>query len=381
MVPLLRAAEKSSLAGKPAAIGAYNVNFFAQAMGVVRGCRDSDAPAVVQASKGANRFQGGPDKIQHMVLLALEKGRISVPIALHLDHGDDKSAFECVDRGFTSVMIDASKLPFEDNVAKTKSIVEYAHKKGVSVEGEYGILSGVEEDIHAQKAVYADPDRVPIFFEQTGADALAVAYGTSHGPNKGKTTALKVDIVQKSYANLKGKKMNLDHFLVSHGSSTVPQEFVSMINRYGGDLKGASGVPEDMIKKVIASGARKINIDTDLRLLMTGQVRKWLSEHPKSGSKHIEMIRDVFDGKTPAYEGDKVIPPSELKDPRSWLQPLMDADPTSLRDDYRLTKDALFIELMELIEDSVASHVAKLNRLFGSAGLAKSVEKCSVLLR
>jgi fructose-bisphosphate aldolase class II len=186
MVPLLKSAEFSSLEGKPAAIGAFNVNFYTQAEGILEGLRRADGPGIIQASRGANKFQGGPEKIYTMVRKAIENTSHRLPVALHLDHGDDEKAHECVDNGYSSVMIDASKLDLIDNINSTKAIVEYAHPHSVSVEGEYGKLEGVEEDIVHEKTTYADPFLVPYFFNETNADALAIAYGTSHGPNKGK---------------------------------------------------------------------------------------------------------------------------------------------------------------------------------------------------
>lgn len=186
MVPLLRAAEQSSLEGKSAAVGAFNVNFYTQALGILEGLRRADAPGIIQASKGANKFQGGPDKIATMVMNAMKASGHVLPVALHLDHGDEEKARECVDNGYSSVMIDASKFDLKDNIAATQNIVAFAHPKGVSVEGEYGKLEGVEEDVVHAKTTYADPFLVPHFFHESNADALAVAYGTAHGPNKGK---------------------------------------------------------------------------------------------------------------------------------------------------------------------------------------------------
>jgi fructose-bisphosphate aldolase class II len=375
MVPLLRAAEEASLRYHPTAIGAYNVNFPAQAEGVLRGLQATDAPGIVQASKGANKFQGGPDKIQYMLLKAMAEGCITIPVALHLDHGDEQSAKACIDCGFSSVMIDASKGSFDDNVLTSNRIFEYAHPRGVSVEAEYGQLSGVEEDVVAAQHVYADPAKVAEFFSRSGVDALAIAYGTSHGPNKGKTDALNLRIVGESYDSLRERGMNLERFLVSHGSSTVPPAFVATINQYGGALEGARGVPEYMIVRAICLGMRKINIDTDLRLAMTGEVRRWLHENPDAASPAVDLIRGVFDGRIEAYEGDKIIDPTQLKDPRSWLQPIMDADPTLLRENYTASNDSVFIEVMELIRGTVATHVANLNHMFGSVGLADWVER------
>jgi len=178
MVPLLRAAEITSLEGKPAAVGAFNVNFYTQAQGILEGLHRADAPGIIQASKGANAFQGGSDKIAAMLKNAMKASSHILPVSLHLDHGNDEKARECVDTGFSSVMIDASKFDLEGNIKATRDIVAYAHPQNISVEGEYGKLAGVEEDVAHEKTTYADPFLVPYFFNETKADALAVAYGT-----------------------------------------------------------------------------------------------------------------------------------------------------------------------------------------------------------
>lgn len=377
MVPLLQAAELTSLRGRPSAIGAFNVNFYAQAEGILEGLRAAESPGIIQASKGANKFQGGPDKIQYMVLRAMEDTKFDLPIALHLDHGDAKSAKDCIDKGFSSVMIDASKLDEMDNLKATKEIVEYSHSKGASVEGEYGKLAGVEEDIIHEKTTYADPKFVPMFMDRSGADALAIAYGTSHGSNKGKTSALNLSIVKDSHSALVAHNMNLDHFLVGHGSSTVPRDLVDEINKYGGSLKGTSGVPEYMIKAAIREGIRKVNIDTDLRLGITVVFRKYLAEHPEVEKKSEIMgsIKRVFTGETPAKDKDgNAVDSGSLVDPRSYLQPVMEKDPMLLRDHYRASKDEVFIEVMGLVKDRIAEHVKGLAIMFGSAGLADKMD-------
>ena len=375
-VPLMRAAEISSLRARSAAIGAFNVNFYAQAEGILEGLKKVEAPGIIQASKGANKFQGGAGKIQEMLLLAIMKGRYNIPIALHLDHGDANSARDCIDNGFSSVMIDASHLPELENIAATKEIVLYAHPRRVGVEAEYGLLSGVEEDIAHQKGVYADPKFVPVFFDRSKTDALAIAYGTSHGPNKGKTEALNVDIVRESYEALKAHRMNLDRFLVSHGSSTVPAELVDEINRYGGSLKETSGVPEHKLLEAIDSGIRKINIDTDLRLGITATFRKYFHDHPdiENRSEALGLVKAMFDGKIPAKDKDgKPVDPAQFVDPRSYLQALMNARPEMLRQDYRDFEDEAYAEVMGLIGERVASHVCNLARLFRSNSLAGEV--------
>jgi fructose-bisphosphate aldolase, class II len=377
-VPLMRAAEISSLRGRSAAIGAFNVNFYAQAEGILKGLEKAESPGIIQASKGANKFNGGADKIQEMVLIAIKNRNFNLPVSLHLDHGDKESAKECVDRGFSSVMIDASILPVAENISVSKMIAEYAHKFGVGVEAEYGLLSGIEEDIEHQKTIYSDSRFVPVFLSRSNVDALAIAYGTSHGPNKGKTEALNIGIVRESYDGLKAFKMNIDNFLVSHGSSTVPNELVEEVNRYGGRLSDTNGVPEYKLIEAIESGIRKINIDTDLRLGITATVRKYFYENPEVSKKSeaLRLVEEIMNGKKTVKDKDgSVIDYKGIIDPRTYLQPLMDKFPDILRCDYRKYPDTDYIHLMDLIKDRVATHVEKLCHLFNCAGLAGKVER------
>jgi len=381
MVPLLQAAEMRSMKGYPTAIGAYNVNFYAQAEGILRGLERAGAPGIIQASSGANKFQGGPDKIQYIVLKAMENLGCTVPVCVHLDHGTEEAAKECTDKGFSSVMIDASGLPYDDNILKSMGIVKYAHKAGVSAEAEYGLLKGREDLIEHKESVYADPKKVVEFFIRSGVDALAIAYGTSHGPNKGDTAKLDVSIVAKSYAGLLNEGLNLDHFLVSHGSSTVPREYIDMINQYGGALKGSSGVRLDKIGMVIALGMRKVNIDTDLRLGMLAKLREWYSKYAESArsSPRVSLIADMLEGRVVAMDVKKnePIPPAKISDPRNWLQELQRQNPESLREDYRDAKDdPVFIEVMSMMSDTVADHVCELSaNVFAGRDLAAEVDK------
>ena len=366
MVPLLRAAEKSSLEGKPAAVGAFNVNFYSQAAGILEGLRNADGPGIIQASRGANKFQGGPDKIQGMVLRAMEDAKHDLPVALHLDHGNEEQALICVDQGFSSVMIDASTLDLPENIALTQKIVDYAHVKGLSVEGEYGKLAGVEEDIVHETTTYGDPFLVPYFFNETGADALAVAYGTSHGPNKGAAGGLEklaVWVVEKSYKGMTAYGQNLDHFIVSHGSSTVPQEIVAEINAQGGNVQGAAGIPMHKIQEAVKGGVRKINIDTDLRLGITATFRKYFNENKgveDSSPEILKPIKEALDAKPEAI------------DPRDYLKVI---DIAHLRENPAGTD---LEEVMSLVQKRVASHVEMLVNKFGSAGLSGKVERISL---
>lgn len=384
MVPLMQAAEQRSLGGSPAAIGAYNVNFYAQAEGILRGLERAGAPGIIQASSGANTFQGGPSNIQMIIRRAMGNLGCTVPVAVHLDHGNEVSSMDCTYEGFSSIMIDASSMPDVENMTTCRFAAKVAHKKGLSVEGEYGLLAGVEDDVSHEKSVYANPMMVPIFFKRSGIDALAIAYGTSHGPNKGNTAKLNTDIVDISYRGLVLYGMNNDHFLVSHGSSTVPPEFVGMINKYGGKMEGASGVSEEMIRKVISLGMRKINIDTDLRLRMMGELRKWYSTNAEAArsSPYVSLVVDMLEGKVEAIDvkKKKAIAPEAITDPRNWLQELRKQNPESLRDDYRKTNDPVFIELMGLMSDTVADHVCMLSAdVFGGRDLAAEVDKSLTL--
>ncbi len=360
MVPLLGTAERSTLEGRPMAVGAFNVNFYTQAAGILEGLRRADAPGIVQASRGANKFQGGPDKISLMLKRAAEKSNHTLPICLHLDHGDEEKARECIDGGYSSVMIDASKFEFDENVAVTKRIVEYARKHGVSVEGEYDKLEGVEEDIAHEKTTYADPEKVPVLIELTGVNALAIAYGTSHGPNKGSNIEkVKTTLIKESYQNLKNRGMNENHFLVGHGSSTIPESYIDEINSYGGDIRNAHGVPMEKIQEGIRFGLRKINIDTDLRLGITAVFRKYFAENKgvEETSRDVLMpIKKVLDEKL------------DVIDPRVYLDP---TDRELLRDEPTGTP---LEEIMVLIKEKIASHVAQLCEKFGAAGMASKVE-------
>ncbi len=365
LTAVLKAAEEVSQQGDPMAVGAFNVNFYTQAEGVLEGLRRTDAPTIIQASKGANKFQGGPDKIFYMVTKAMETIDHKRPVVLHLDHGNPEKGEQCADSGYTGIMIDASDQEFPMNVAITRGMVAYAHPRGVGVEGEYGQLSGVEEDIEVQETVYADPDQVPRFFKETGADALAVAYGTSHGPNKGTNIdALKTEIVRQSYENLVDENMNDECFLVGHGSSTVPQEIVQEINELGGDLQGAQGVPLEKIKEGIAYGLRKINIDTDLRLGITATTRKFFKDNPSAA-------------KCDALKGAKKVLDEQLDviDPRDYLGEVKPFD--ILRDPPEESGIQEFVDLMALIKERIAGHVEFLVNEFGCAGKAGNVESVS----
>ena len=259
------------------AIGAFNVNNMEIVQGITEAAKDLNAPLILQVSKGARNYAN------HTYLMKLVEAAVEetgLPIALHLDHGDSfELCKSCIDGGFTSVMIDASSKSFEDNIALTKQVVEYAHDHGVVVEAELGTLAGVEEEVKvkAEDSSYTRPEDVQEFVERTGCDSLAIAIGTSHGAYKfkpGTKPQLRFDILEDVSARLPGFP------IVLHGSSSVPQEFVEKINKYGGNMPGAIGVPEDQLRQAAQMAVCKINIDSDLRLAMTATVREFFYEHP-----------------------------------------------------------------------------------------------------
>lgn len=277
-MPLVTTKEmfKKAYEGKYA-VGAFNVNNMEIIQGIVEAAAETKSPLVLQVSAGARKY-ANPTYLKKLVEAAVSDS--DVDIALHLDHGESfEICKQCIDDGFTSVMIDGSALPYEENIALTKKVVEYAHERGVVVEAELGKLAGVEDDVNvsAEDATYTDPDQAVDFVKRTGCDSLAIAIGTSHGAYKF-TGEPKLD-----YARLEKISTLLPDFpLVLHGASTVVKEFVDMCNEYGGDIPGAQGVPEDMLKKAATYGVCKINIDTDLRLAMTGAIRKNLIENPSN---------------------------------------------------------------------------------------------------
>lgn len=258
------------------AIGAFNVNNMEIVQGIVDAAKATNSPLILQVSAGARKY-AKPAYLRKLVEAAIED--TGIDIALHLDHGDSfEICKQCIDDGFTSVMIDGSALPYEENIELCKQVVEYAHARGVVVEAELGKLAGVEDDVKvsAADATYTDPMQAVDFVKRTGVDSLAIAIGTSHGAYKFKGEP-KLD-----FARLEEITRLLPGFpLVLHGASTVIPEFVDMCNKYGGEIPGAQGVPEEMLRTAAKSGVCKINIDTDLRLAMTGAIRKYLVENPK----------------------------------------------------------------------------------------------------
>lgn len=274
---------KKAMEGKYA-VPAYNFNNLEQLQAIIQACVETKSPVILQVSKGARDYANATI-LRYLALgatqLAEEMGH-KIPIALHLDHGDSfEICKSCVDYGFSSVMIDGSHLPFEENIAITRKVVEYAHQFDVTVEGELGVLAGIEDDVSAEHSHYTDPAQVEEFVARTGVDSLAISIGTSHGAYKFKVKPgeevppLRFDILEEVEKRLPGFP------IVLHGASSVVQEYVELINKYGGKLDGAVGVPEEQLRRAAASAVCKINIDSDGRLAFTAKVREYLAKNPQ----------------------------------------------------------------------------------------------------
>ena len=297
------------------AVPAFNFNNMEQVMAIAEACAETGSPVILQCSKEVMEYMG----IYMMPLLV--KGAVDyirmkgsdIPVALNLDHGRSlESVKECIDCGFSSVMLDGSHFPFEQNIAETKELVEFAHAREISVEAELGVIAGIEEGVQSDKHIYTDPDSVEKFVKRTGVDSLAIAIGTAHGAHKfklGEEPKLRLDILEEVEKRIPGFP------IVLHGSSAVPQEYVEMIKKYGGTIKDAIGIPNSELRKASLMGVAKINVSTDGALAFTGAVRKALAEKPgefdlrkylapaKEEMKkyYIAKIRDVF-GSEGAYK-------------------------------------------------------------------------------
>lgn len=287
------------------AIGAFNINNMEIVQGVTDAAADLHSPLILQASAGARKY-ARPTYLRHLVEAALEEHEL--PVALHLDHGADfETCKDCIDGGFTSVMIDASKYSFEDNIALTKKVVDYAHAHGVVVEGELGKLAGIEDDVRvaADEAMYTRPEEVEEFVSRTGVDSLAIAIGTSHGaykftPAQCRRNAdgvlvppdLRFDILEAIAKRLP------DYPIVLHGASSVVPEYVKIINSNGGKMPDAIGIPEDQLRKAASMAVCKINIDSDLRLGLTAGVRQHMTAHPE----HFDPREYLKDGRQNIYD-------------------------------------------------------------------------------
>ncbi len=290
------------------AIPAYNFNNMEQLQAIISACVETKSPVILQVSKGARQY-ANQTLLRYMAQGAVEYARelsngAGIPIVLHLDHGDSfETAKSCIDMGFSSVMIDGSHLPYEKNIELTRQVVEYAHPFDVTVEGELGVLSGIEDDVVAARSVYTNPDDVIDFTSKTGVDSLAISIGTSHGANKFTPAQctrneegvlipppLRFDILEEIERRMPGFP------IVLHGASSVPAELVKTINTYGGALKDAVGIPEWQLRKAAASSVCKINIDSDGRLAMTAAIRKVFIEKPAEFDprKYLGPARDAL---------------------------------------------------------------------------------------
>lgn len=283
------------------AIPAYNFNNMEQLQAIVTACAEGKSPVIIQVSKGARQYANAT-MLRHMAMGAVEMTRelgVDLPISLHLDHGDSFELCKaCIDSGFSSVMIDGSHLSYAENVALTRQVVEYAHQFDVSVEGELGVLAGIEDEVVAEQSTYTQPEEVEDFVAKTGVDSLAISIGTSHGAYKFKlkegeeVPPLRFDILAEVEKRIPGFP------IVLHGASSVIQEYVNLINEYGGSLDGAVGVPEEQLRKAAKSAVCKINIDSDGRLAVTAKVREFLANNPEEfdprkylGAARAELVK------------------------------------------------------------------------------------------
>ena len=263
------------------AIPAFNFNNMEQMQAIISACVESKSPVILQVSSGARKY-ANQTLLRYMAQGAVEYAKelgCNIPIVLHLDHGDTfELCKSCIDMGFSSVMIDGSHHPYEKNIELTKQVVEYAHKYDVTVEGELGVLAGVEDEVSAEHHTYTQPEEVEDFVSRTGVDSLAISIGTSHGAFKfkpGQKPEIRLDILKEIEERIPGFP------IVLHGSSSVPQDIVAQINKYGGKLKDSIGIPEDQLRAAAKSAVCKINIDSDGRLAMTGAIREVLAIHPE----------------------------------------------------------------------------------------------------
>jgi fructose-bisphosphate aldolase class II len=366
--PLLEATDNYHFAQ-----GAFNVNAIAQAKAVIEVHEMFRSAAILQGADLANGFMGGrkdflnatlEDKKLGAKLIADEVKRLGessdIPVVLHLDHGKDfDSVKAAIDGGYTSVMIDGSSLPFEENAELTREVVKYAHERGVSVEGELGVLAGVEDHVFAKNSTYTNPLSAVDFIRRTGVDCLAISYGTMHGASKGKDVKLRKEIVIAIKECLRHE--NLFGVLVSHGSSTVPQYIVNEINSLGGNVQNAYGISVEELKQAIPCGIGKINVDTDIRLAVTRNMREYFIKNPdKQKSTSIGEIFRLMEEKKDQF------------DPRAFLTPIMD---TVM---YGTVPGSDVAAIVDCVERGVKEAVGTLITEFGSVGRAPLVETVSL---
>ena len=364
MRPILEAADKYHYGQ-----GAFNMNSVGQIEAAVRIHELLRSGAILQGAEASNAFMGGELDFMHGSLEAKQKGAKNigdavkkygadspVPIALHLDHGKSlESVKACIAGGYTSVMIDGSSLPYEDNVELTREVVQYAHPFGVTVEGELGVLAGVEDHVFSATSTYTNPLQAIDFFKKTGCDALAISYGTCHGPNKGKDTKIRREIAIATKECMMHE--GIHGFLVSHGSSTVPQEYVQQINAMGGKLENAFGIDVNQLADVAKCGINKINVDTDIRMACTRNLMELFRREP--ALKTSSSVGALYEA--------MISQPANV-DPRNYVASIMD---TIL---YGTIPDADVGKVVQCMKDGVIESIAPLLVQFGSYRKSQLIE-------
>ncbi len=349
--------------------GAFNVNAVCQAKAVINVHEMFRSPAILQGADLANGFMGGRTDFANATLEDKKIGAKNIadavkkygtdsriPVALHLDHGRNfDSCVAAIEGGYTSVMIDGSSLPFDENVELTREVVKYAHERGVTVEGELGVLAGVEDHVFAATSTYTNPLSAIDFFRKTGVDALAISYGTMHGANKGKNAVIRKEIAIAIKECMRHE--GIEGFLVSHGSSTVPQYIVEEINALGGEINNAYGIDVNQLVEVAHCGINKINVDTDIRLAVTRNMKELFAADEKlRNSSSVGAIYELLETNKSAF------------DPRVFITPIMD---TVM---YGNVKDDDVARICKCIEDGVKEVVGTLIVKFGSVGYAPQVK-------
>ena len=340
---------------------AFNMNSAGQIEAAVRIHELLRSGAILQGAEASNAYMGGAEDFMHGTIEQKRAGAKAIgdavkkygadspiPVALHLDHGKSlESVKACIDGGYTSVMIDGSSLPYEDNVELTREVVKYAHPYGVSVEGELGVLAGVEDHVFSATSTYTNPMQAIDFFKKTGCDALAISYGTSHGATKGKDVKIRREIAIATKECMMHE--GISGFLVSHGSSTVPREYVDQINALGGKIENANGIDVNQLADVSRVGINKINVDTDIRLACTRNLLELFTNHP-------ELQKSPSIGKI--YEAMRANPKNF--DPRNYLQSIIETVITGVIPDVDVEK------VVNCMKDGVMESIAPLLVLFGS---------------
>ena len=352
---------------------AFNMNSYNQIAAAVQIHELLDSACILQGAEASNAFMGGEKDFMHGSLESKKKGarnlgeivrkfggESKIPIALHLDHGKSlESVKACIEGGYTSVMIDGSSLPYEENVELTREVVKYAHPLGVTVEGELGVLAGVEDHVFSETSTYTNPMQAIDFFKKTGVDALAISYGTMHGANKGKNAKIRREIAIATKECMRHEQ--IDGFLVSHGSSTVPQAFVSRINALGGKMENAYGIDVSQLVDVSRCGINKINVDTDLRMAATGNVLQLFQDHPELQKS--ETVGEVY--------RDLIGNPSNI-DPRNYVGSILDAIL------YGKIEDEDVRKVDDCLYRGTISAIAPLIVQFGSYRKASEVKVCTL---